>query len=87
MYKLPDSGANVAIHVICTSYPVQASSLLPAIFIEVFTVTFLAEWGDRSQIVTIGMSRSENVTVTLPFDVCHPPTPTQPPTYTRRVGY
>lgn len=32
----------------------QASNLLPAIFVEVFTVTFLAEWGDRSQIVTIG---------------------------------
>ena len=28
---------------------------------EVFTLTFLAEWGDRSQIATIGLAASSNV--------------------------
>lgn len=40
----------------------QASQLLPAVFLEVFTVTFLAEWGDRSQIVTIGACCTQVVT-------------------------
>ena len=29
--------------------------------VEVFTLTFLAEWGDRSQIATIGLAASSNV--------------------------
>jgi putative Ca2+/H+ antiporter (TMEM165/GDT1 family) len=31
------------------------------IFIKAFTLTFLAEWGDRSQIATIGLAASEDV--------------------------
>lgn len=30
--------------------------LLPPVFLEIFTLTFLAEWGDRSQISTIGLA-------------------------------
>ena len=29
--------------------------------VEVFTLTFLAEWGDRSQIATLGLAASSNV--------------------------
>lgn len=40
--------------------------LLPAVFLEVFTLTFLAEWGDRSQIATIGLAFDYSVSaVTL----------------------
>jgi putative Ca2+/H+ antiporter (TMEM165/GDT1 family) len=28
--------------------------VLPAIVVEAFLMTFLAEWGDRSQLATIG---------------------------------
>lgn len=35
--------------------------LLSAIVIEAFTMTFLAEWGDRSQITTISLAASQNV--------------------------
>lgn len=31
------------------------------IFLEAFTLTFLAEWGDRSQIATIGLAANANV--------------------------
>lgn len=31
------------------------------IFLKSFTLTFLAEWGDRSQIATIGLAASEDV--------------------------
>lgn len=36
---------------------------LPAatVFAEAFAVTFLAEWGDRSQIATVGLAASEDV--------------------------
>ncbi len=30
------------------------------VFIQCFTMTFLAEWGDRSQIATIGMAAAKN---------------------------
>ncbi|KRZ44773.1 Transmembrane protein [Trichinella pseudospiralis] len=33
-----------------------------AIFIEAFVLTFLAEWGDRSQMATVILSASENIT-------------------------
>jgi putative Ca2+/H+ antiporter (TMEM165/GDT1 family) len=50
--------------------PSMATSLLNMIFsrvfINAFTLTFLAEWGDRSQIATIGLAASEDaVGVTL----------------------
>ena len=32
-----------------------------AVMTQAFTVTFLAEWGDRSQIATIGLAASKNV--------------------------
>ena len=35
--------------------------LLSPVLVEVFTLTFLAEWGDRSQIATIGLAASSNV--------------------------
>lgn len=31
------------------------------VFLEAFTLTFLAEWGDRSQIATIGVAAASNV--------------------------
>jgi putative Ca2+/H+ antiporter (TMEM165/GDT1 family) len=37
-----------------------ARPLLPAVLVEVFVMTFLAEWGDRSQIATIGLAASNN---------------------------
>jgi putative Ca2+/H+ antiporter (TMEM165/GDT1 family) len=30
------------------------------VFVQGFTMTFLAEWGDRSQIATIGMAAAKN---------------------------
>ncbi|EFJ42338.1 hypothetical protein VOLCADRAFT_83682 [Volvox carteri f. nagariensis] len=35
--------------------------LFSQIFLKSFTLTFLAEWGDRSQIATIGLAASEDV--------------------------
>jgi len=48
--------------------------LCPAIVIQAFTLTFLAEWGDRSQITTIILAAREvctiDVTPLIPyFDV------------------
>lgn len=37
----------------------------PKIFLEVLTMTFLAEWGDRSQIATIALAAHRN-----PYGVC-----------------
>ena len=37
------------------------AKVLSPIFLEVFTLTFLAEWGDRSQIATIGLAASSHV--------------------------
>eukprot|EP00238_Polyblepharides_amylifera_P009252 CAMPEP_0196594146 /NCGR_PEP_ID=MMETSP1081-20130531/77461_1 /TAXON_ID=36882 /ORGANISM="Pyramimonas amylifera, Strain CCMP720" /LENGTH=193 /DNA_ID=CAMNT_0041918323 /DNA_START=243 /DNA_END=824 /DNA_ORIENTATION=+ len=37
------------------------AGLVSPIFIEAFTLTFLAEWGDRSQLATIGLAASTNV--------------------------
>ena len=34
--------------------------LLSPVFLETFVITFLAEWGDRSQIATIGLAASSN---------------------------
>ncbi|CAM6095368.1 unnamed protein product [Calypogeia fissa] len=35
---------------------------LSPVFLETFTLTFLGEWGDRSQIATIGLAAQESVT-------------------------
>jgi putative Ca2+/H+ antiporter (TMEM165/GDT1 family) len=49
-----------------------ASRALPAVLVEAFTLTFLAEWGDRSQIATIGLaSTADPVGVTLGGIVGH----------------
>jgi len=43
-----------------------AAALLPPVVLEAFTLTFVAEWGDRSQLATIGLAASANpVGVTL----------------------
>lgn len=36
-------------------------AVLARIFVQSFTMTFLAEWGDRSQFATIALAASENV--------------------------
>jgi putative Ca2+/H+ antiporter (TMEM165/GDT1 family) len=35
--------------------------VISPVFLEAFTLTFLAEWGDRSQIATIGLAAQSNV--------------------------
>lgn len=39
----------------------SAFTVLFRIFIQAFTMTFVAEWGDRSQITTIILSARENL--------------------------
>lgn len=39
----------------------RALGIFSPVLAEVFTLTFLAEWGDRSQIATIGLAASSNV--------------------------
>lgn len=36
-------------------------SFVSILFLEAFTLTFLAEWGDRSQLTTIILAARENV--------------------------
>ena len=40
-------------------------TMLSRIFIQAFTMTFLAEWGDRSQLATIILAARENVTAVV----------------------
>ena len=40
------------------SLATAATAALPPILVEAFTLTFLAEWGDRSQLATIGLAAS-----------------------------
>jgi len=57
------------------SYSASSAALrriFSPIFLEAFTLTFLAEWGDRSQIATIGLAAAEDVVgVTLGGIVGH----------------
>lgn len=39
--------------------------MLSRIFIQAFTMTFLAEWGDRSQLATIVLAARENVSAVV----------------------
>ena len=39
---------------------VQVNDTTMAIFTQAFTLTFMAEWGDRSQIATIALASSKN---------------------------
>ena len=49
-----------------------AFKALPTVLVEAFTLTFLAEWGDRSQIATIGLATTADpVGVTLGGIVGH----------------
>ncbi|KAI5732601.1 hypothetical protein M8J76_009602 [Diaphorina citri] len=43
------------------SYQAQTISLLSRVVIQAFTLTFLAEWGDRSQLTTIILAAREDV--------------------------
>ncbi|KAJ7543394.1 hypothetical protein O6H91_09G036200 [Diphasiastrum complanatum] len=38
-----------------------AAKYFSPIFLEAFSLTFLGEWGDRSQIATVGLAAAENV--------------------------
>merc|ERR1712142_1041057 len=40
-------------------------TMLSRIFIQAFTMTFLAEWGDRSQLATIILAARENVSAVV----------------------
>lgn len=35
--------------------------MISTLFLEIFTLTFLAEWGDRSQLTTIMLAARENI--------------------------
>lgn len=49
-----------------------ARAILSPVFVETFVLTFLAEWGDRSQIATIGLAASIDIVgVTLGGIVGH----------------
>lgn len=45
----------------CGAFIHQLRRLVSPILLEAFTLTFLAEWGDRSQIATIGLAAAADV--------------------------
>jgi len=47
------------------SDPALLRSFVSRIFIQAFTMTFLAEWGDRSQLATIVLAARENVSAVV----------------------
>ena len=46
---------------ICSNSTWKIISFVSAIFLKSFTLTFLAEWGDRSQLTTIILAARENI--------------------------
>lgn len=44
----------------CSAFSKTLQQVLPPVVFEAFTMTFLAEWGDRSQIATIGLAANAN---------------------------
>lgn len=40
-------------------------ALIPRVFLQALTMTFLAEWGDRSQIATVVMAAREVKALTV----------------------
>merc|ERR1719167_2022914 len=50
--------------------PVTAVSMLSKIFIQSFTMTMLAEWGDRSQLATVILAAREDVCGILGHALC-----------------
>jgi Ca2+/H+ antiporter, TMEM165/GDT1 family len=44
------------VNTVLNMLPHSLKGLIPPIFAQVFTLTFLGEWGDRSQIATVGLA-------------------------------
>lgn len=44
----------------CSAISKTLQQVLPPVVFEAFTMTFLAEWGDRSQIATIGLAANSD---------------------------
>lgn len=42
------------------NYCIPVQRLLPAVWVQAFVMTFVAEWGDRSQIATVALAGSQN---------------------------
>jgi len=60
----PESGSTIPLSP--TTLMQRLSAFVPKIFLQALTLTFLAEWGDRSQLATIILAAREDVTgVTL----------------------
>ncbi len=48
-------------------YSIMLRKYISAVFLQAFILTFLAEWGDRSQISTIILAARENMVSSTPF--------------------
>lgn len=55
-----EDGADDAEHNRNTAMSLLQNNQQLAVFTQAFTLTFLAEWGDRSQIATIALASSKN---------------------------
>lgn len=49
------------------SWRQRINSLIPKVFLQALTLTFLAEWGDRSQLATILLAARE---VSILYEEC-----------------